>query len=80
MHAVHRIRRNAINPFFSRAAVQRLEPLVQQRVKQMSDKFGDYVKSGRLVPVRDAFVATTIDIVTQYGTLSCRGSNRGRSS
>ncbi|MCJ1457234.1 hypothetical protein MMC28_007601 [Mycoblastus sanguinarius] len=65
-HEVHKARRSAINPFFSRSSVLRLEPMIQQRVQQMCDRFGDLGKRGEPVLLRDAFVAVTIDIVTEY--------------
>jgi len=37
-HDLHRIRRNAMNKFFSRAQVSRLEPEIKELVGQLCDK------------------------------------------
>ena len=68
LHEVHKARRSAINPFFSKASVVRLEPMLQHRVHQMCDRISDLGKRGQVVHLRDAFVAVTIDIVTEYCT------------
>ena len=40
--------------------------MVQYRVHQMCDRISELGKRGQLVHLRDAFVAVTIDIVTEY--------------
>ena len=37
-HDLHRIRRNAMNKFFSRTQISRLEPEMRQLVDQLCDK------------------------------------------
>ena len=38
-HDVHRTRRGALNPFFSKRSVQQLEPLIRSKVEKLSDRF-----------------------------------------
>ena len=76
LHDVHKERRAAINPFFSKSSVSLLEPIIQQRIKQMCDKFSDYQRTQRAVPLRDAFVAMPIDIVIEYCESICSSSGK----
>jgi len=63
---VHKPRRLAINPFFSRSSVIRLEPYVQQHIRKLCEKISEYGKQDRVLSLRNAMVAVTIDIVTEY--------------
>jgi hypothetical protein len=65
-HDVHRRRRAALNPFFSKAAVARLEPEIQQLVNQLCGRLMEFQASGKPADLGLAFAALTADVVTEY--------------
>lgn len=65
-HEVHKPRRQAMNNFFSKASVTRLEPLIHHHIHKMCDKISHYGKEGKPILIRNAAVAVTVDIVTEY--------------
>lgn len=74
LHEAHKARRSAINPFFSRSSVLRLEPVIKGKVQKMCDNVSESSKRGELVHLRQAFVAVTVDIVTEYSFAECAGT------
>jgi cytochrome P450 len=65
-HDKHRLRRSALNPFFSPASLRRLEPLVRVNVSRLMSVFRQYQKAGEVIPLRPAFAALTSDIIAEY--------------
>lgn len=65
-HSHHRVRRNALNPFFSKKAVQRVEPLIVEKVERLSARLAEAAHSGREVRLDAAFMALTMDIICHY--------------
>ena len=65
-HDLHRQRRSAIAPFFSKAAVQGLEPTVQSVVDKLVLRLKGLQGSGTFINLVDFFTALTADIVFQY--------------
>ena len=69
-HDLHRIRRSAVAPFFSRASVSQLEPTVQANVNKLMSRLRDFAKSGQPVNLINAYMALTVDIITNYAFAS----------
>lgn len=65
-HDQHRIRRAALNPFFSPASLRRLEPLIQDNVSRLISVFRRFQRTGEILPLRPAFAALTSDIIGEY--------------
>ncbi len=65
-HDLHRQRRSAIAPFFSKAAVQRLEPAVQSVVDKLVLRLKGLQGSGTFIDLVNFFTALTADVVFQY--------------
>ncbi|SMR47054.1 unnamed protein product [Zymoseptoria tritici ST99CH_1A5] len=65
-HELHRRRRAPLNPFFSRASVTRLEPMLRQVVEDLSTRLEQFRESQKPVNLRHAFAAVTMDVVTDY--------------
>ena len=65
-HELHRIRRAALAPFFSKASVQRLEPVVQSIVDKLASRLRSLQGSGTTVNIIHAFSSLTGDIIGQY--------------
>jgi cytochrome P450 len=58
-HEKHKMRRAALNPFFSTQSVRRLQPVVQERVDMLLHRIGEFAKSGELLMMSWAYAAFT---------------------
>lgn len=65
-HDQHRVRRAALNPFFSPAALHKLEPLIQDYIDRIIAVFRRYQSSGDVIHLKPAFGAMTSDIIADY--------------
>ena len=65
-HDVHRIRRGALNPFFSKRSVHLLETNIRDRVEKLARRFCQLCASGEIVRLDVAFMALTMDIISDY--------------
>ncbi|KIW00298.1 uncharacterized protein PV09_08188 [Verruconis gallopava] len=65
-HEVHKIRRGALNPFFSPAAVLRFHPVVQRVADRLTDRMKQSIEEGKPIPVFFAFRCLTVDIICEY--------------
>jgi cytochrome P450 len=65
-HERHRLRRNAIAPFFSTASLRKLEPTIQDNVSRLIAVFRRFQKTGEVLRIRPAFSALTSDIIAEY--------------
>lgn len=65
-HDLHRLRRGALNPFFSVRSVAQLEPLIKSKVEKLSARFQDLAKTQEVVRIDAAFMALTMDIICDY--------------
>lgn len=72
-HDLHRLRRNALNPFFSKQAIGRMEPLIRSLIEKLCTRFEQFQQTGEPVKVLDAFAALTTDVITSY----CFGTSYG---
>lgn len=72
-HDLHRLRRNALNPFFSKQAIGRMEPLIRSMIEKLCARFELLQKSGEPVETLHAYAALTTDIITTY----CFGTSYG---
>jgi cytochrome P450 len=65
-HDLHRLRRAAINPFFSKQKVAQLQPVVQRLADKLCMKLEMIRGTGEVVPIECAFDAFTMDVITEY--------------
>ena len=67
-HELHRRRRAALNPFFSKRAVVQLDELVQSKSAELCKRLQDVIgKRGHdIIRFDTAFGALTTDIITEY--------------
>lgn len=56
-HDTHRMRRSAMNPFFSKASVRRLQPLVNERVDMLMSRIKGFRETGGTMPLSTAYTA-----------------------
>jgi len=59
-HDHHRLRRSALNPFFSKKMVQELEPKVRSKVEMMKKRVLEYAGSGELLDLCNACSGLTL--------------------
>lgn len=72
-HDVHRVRRSAINAFFSKRTITSVEPLIKEKINNLCQLFAKQVGTGQAVGAHVVYFALTIDIISDY----CFGSDYG---
>jgi hypothetical protein len=65
-HDHHRIRRQALNPYFSKRSVAKLEPMIRRVVENLCRRLRERKEAGEVVNLRHAYAALTMDIITEY--------------
>ncbi|PMD16499.1 cytochrome P450 [Hyaloscypha hepaticicola] len=70
-NALHRARRAAINPVFSRKAVLQLEDVIQAKTKKLIHRMEDLLTEGKPVDLHHGYRALSVDIVTDYSFDNC---------
>ncbi|KAK6851343.1 cytochrome P450 [Apiospora arundinis] len=63
-HDLHRQRRSQLNPFFSKASIRVLEPLIARKADRLCDRIKQLASHGQVVSLTHAFAALTLDVVT----------------
>ena len=63
---LHRIRRGALNPFFSRQRILDLQDVIHEKLDILVDRVREFQKQGTILPLNRAFMALTGEIVMQY--------------
>lgn len=56
-HDLHRNRRDALNPFFSRRSISRMNPELAAKVEQLEDIFSRAAESRQVLNLSDAYYA-----------------------
>lgn len=67
----HRIRRGALNPFFSRKMVLNLEHIVQDKAEEVSALTAKAFAAGKPMNLHYAFRAVSVDVITEYAFAQC---------
>lgn len=70
-HNLHRMRRGALNPFFSKKAVMELEQSTRSKVNALCEKIDAYAAQDRVVDLGAGFTAVTLDVITEYCFDAC---------
>ncbi|KAF2624794.1 cytochrome P450 [Macroventuria anomochaeta] len=65
-HFHHRIRRAALNPFFSKQRVLGLQDLIWTHVEKLCGRLEEFKASERLLPSGNAFGCLTADVIIEY--------------
>ncbi|KAH8696252.1 putative cytochrome P450 [Talaromyces proteolyticus] len=63
---LHRIRRSALNPFFSQQAVSKFSSHVQAIVDRFMHRIETCAERGESIPLSYAYRCVTVDIITEY--------------
>ena len=65
-HELHRLRREALSPFFSKRNVTSLESRIKAKIEFLCRRLDDYVVSRNPINLTVASLALTMDILTEY--------------
>lgn len=63
---MHRLRRAALNPYFSKTSVGRLEETIQSNVDLLQSRLRVILGTGRPVNLSDAFTCLSADVIGSY--------------
>lgn len=68
-HEVHRKRRGALNPFFSKASIVANIPVIQEKLAIMCERLDKVAGSREVLDLESVYLAVTTDVLTQcsYG-------------
>ncbi|KAI1818677.1 putative cytochrome P450 [Poronia punctata] len=65
-HNLHRLRRGAMNRFFSKASVTKLEPTIHSKIDKLCRQLSTYIGTRKPLQLNMAFSCLTTDVVTMY--------------
>ncbi|RAK99186.1 cytochrome P450 [Aspergillus ibericus CBS 121593] len=65
-HELHRIRRSAINPFFSKKSVVDLVPVIRRPIDMLCERLKEVSRDGGTVNLKYMFAAVTLDIIKDH--------------
>ncbi|KAK5118214.1 hypothetical protein LTR85_008194 [Meristemomyces frigidus] len=68
---IHRIRRGALNPMFSRQKVLELEGIVQQKARKVCARMQAGVDKNEPVDLHHAFRAVSVDVISDFAFGEC---------
>ncbi len=60
------MRRSALNPFFSKRSVTRLEPILREKVELLASRFEAVAGTKEVIRFDAAYMALTMDVITHY--------------
>jgi len=63
---IHRRRRSALNPMFSRKQIVNFQPIIREELDTLCEKIAQYKDSGRPFAINRAFTAFAGDIITEF--------------
>lgn len=63
---IHRMRRTPLAPFFSKRAVNDLEPILHEKVERLCSGIRGFMQRREPLNVGVAFTALTLDVITDY--------------
>lgn len=72
-HDHHRVRRAALNPFFSKKSINAIEPLIQSKVDMLCTALGEYApdgsdekRAGKEIELGVPYMSLTLDVISHY--------------
>ena len=65
-HRTHRMRRAAISPFFSKASINKLEPMLEHMTEKMCSRVNEFRDSAQPINMRNLYQCFTTDVITLY--------------
>ena len=68
---IHKIRRGALNPMFSRQRVLELEGIVQEKAGKVCKRMQEGIDQGKPVDLHHAFRAVSVDVISDFAFDRC---------
>lgn len=65
-HELHRLRRSALNPFFSKRSINNQVSLIVDKIERLSKRYETICKTKEVIRLDAAYMALTMDIITHY--------------
>jgi cytochrome P450 len=65
-HELHRMRREALNPMFSRQRILKFQPTIREKLEILCRQIAKYKDTGKPLRLHDAFAALAADVITEY--------------
>ncbi|MCJ1368214.1 hypothetical protein MMC16_007355 [Acarospora aff. strigata] len=65
-HKLHRVRKDALSPFFSKRSVKDREPNIKAKVNHLCTRVEEHYKAKKPVNLTVAYLAMCMDIITEY--------------
>ncbi|OKL64358.1 hypothetical protein UA08_00972 [Talaromyces atroroseus] len=65
-HDLHRVRRNALNPYFSRQRILGLQATIQQKLSIFLEQIRGSAKTGTSITISHGFMAFSEDVIMNY--------------
>jgi hypothetical protein len=65
-HALHRLRRAPVAPFFSKANVRKLDYVLHENMAKFKSRLREFEDSGEPLNILEGYKALTSDIITTY--------------
>ena len=65
-HYEHKVRRAALNPFFSKQKIASLEPMISGHIQKLVERIQGCVVSDQVIHLDVFYTALTMDIITEY--------------
>lgn len=65
-HDLHRLRRNAVNSFFSKRSIMAMEPLIKSKISLLSNVFQSHFVQATPINLRVVFSSLTLDVISDY--------------
>lgn len=70
-HHLHRMRRQVLNPFFSKACIVRLQPIITSMIEKLSARIDECKDAGQPINMRLAYMCFTTGVITSYSLNRC---------
>ncbi|KAH8807528.1 cytochrome P450 [Xylogone sp. PMI_703] len=70
-HDLHRLRRIAVNPFFSKRQISLLWPYILSRCEKLCSRMEEAYDNNTVFPLTSAFGCLTFDVITEYSFGKC---------
>ncbi|KAL4866207.1 hypothetical protein BDV12DRAFT_173276 [Aspergillus spectabilis] len=64
--SLHRVRRGALNPFFSRQRIIGLQSIIREKLEILIKRVNDYRVVGAPMPIHRGYMAFSEDVIMQY--------------
>merc|ERR1711881_513875 len=69
--AHHKLRRSALNPYFSRQAIDKCEDMVQSKIQYISEKLAPYKDDDKIINLTRVWDAYSGDVIVEYAFGFC---------